>query len=156
MSALGQKRTLARLFNHLVCYIEQPCPNGLSLHNQRLTAPSVCRYRILIDYVNWSSSRKGDDLVENVAKLRLVFLVSHIANVRRRNNLFKLQQRQIHIPHWLSLKHVDSSKARPTSTERSYKRTWLYQRCATGVDQNGAWLHACQVRGLDDMARNRY
>jgi hypothetical protein len=54
------------------------------------------------------------------AKLRLVRLVSHLANVRRRNNLFKLQQRQIHIPHWLFL---DSSKAWPTSTKRSDKRT---------------------------------
>jgi hypothetical protein len=80
-------------------------------------------------------SRKGDDLVENVTKLRLVLLVSHLANVRRRNNLFKLQQRQIHIPHWLFL---DSSKAWPTSTKRSDKRTRLYQRCATSVDQNGA------------------
>jgi hypothetical protein len=38
----------------------------------------------------------------------------------RRNDLFKLQQRQIHVAHWLILKYVDSGKARATSIKCGY------------------------------------
>ena len=68
-------------------------PGNLTL----LTRPLACRpcQHLWIDDVDRLASRKGDDLVENVDKLRLVFLARHISDVRRRDDLFELQQREI-------------------------------------------------------------
>jgi hypothetical protein len=85
-----------------------------------LTAATGSHYHIRVDNINRLSASKSNNLVEDVTKLRLKFLVGHIADVWRRNDLFKLQQRQIHFAHWLILKYVDSGKARAASIKCSY------------------------------------
>jgi hypothetical protein len=63
MSALDHKqtfcdvRTMSALSLETDTVVTRLAPNGLSLYNQRLTAPSGCRWRMGIDYVNWSAAK---------------------------------------------------------------------------------------------------
>src|SRR5262249_61718464 len=95
------------------------------------------RQHVRIDDVDRPPRRKGEDLVENVRELRLVFLARHIADVRRRDDLFELQQRQIGIAHRLVLEHVDRGTARPARAPRPPQRARPAPGRAAGTDHHG-------------------
>src|SRR5262249_46610855 len=80
-----------------------------SLTTSALT-PTGGRQHVRIDNINRLSDCKRNDLVEDVAKLHLKFLARYITDVWRRNDLFKLQQRQSHVAHRLLFHNIDSDK----------------------------------------------
>src|SRR5262249_26421378 len=64
-----------------------------------------------IDDIYRVLGRERDDLVKNIDELRFVFLMRHIADVRRRDDLFEAQQRQIRIAHGLVFEDIDGGIA---------------------------------------------
>src|SRR5262249_50490834 len=98
-----------------------------------------------IDDVDRLARRKGEDLVENIRELQLVFLARDVTDVRRRHHLVELQQRESGVTHRLILEHVDRRVTGPAGAQRRRERARLYQRRAAGVDQDRVRLHARQV-----------
>ena len=135
----------------------------VSCENRLKRRDTDCRRRLhepcqhaWIDDVDRLASRKSDDLVENVDELRLVFLPGHISDVRRRDDLFEPQQREIRVAHRLVLEHVNRGIAGPARAERGHERAGFDQRRAAGIDQHGLRSHARQILGFDDVARRRH
>jgi len=79
---------------------------------------SLPREHLGIDDIDGPTGCVGVDLVEDVGKLKLPFFVGYIAEVRRTDDVFHLQQWVLRIAHRLLLINVHRRHAGPLGLER--------------------------------------
>src|ERR1700733_14551482 len=64
-----------------------------------------------VDDVDRRASRIGDDLLEDVCELEFILVASHIADMRRANDVVHRNQRIVRVEQRLFLEHVDCGHA---------------------------------------------
>ena len=92
-------------------------------------------------------------MVEDVGKLQLVFVARDVADVRRRDHVFKPEQGVVDVAQRLLLEHVYRGHGGPAGAQSRLERAGFDQARAAGVDENRGGFHERQVGGGHDAAR---
>src|SRR5581483_5679327 len=118
-----------------------------------LMRPGLFLQRVRVDDVDRRSLGEGDDLVEDVAELDLVFIARDVADVRRRDDVRHLEERVVGVLYRLLLVDVHRGHSGAARFQRVFQGVLFDQAGPAGVDDHRGRLHAREVRGLDDAAR---
>ena len=98
-------------------------------------------------------ARKGSEILERGAEIKLVAVLLHIPKMRGADGIRKSQERFGRASHGLFFIDVDGGETRPSRRERRRKCSGHDELRPAGIDEHRIRLHEAKIRCLDQSAR---